>query len=190
MQMVALAQEAVARFNPDLVILAFSNPGTPAFLWDAPVESYFERYPDYWRILFAPDLAADESWFEKVKFRLVRHVHIYRFLMLGLSAAAGDRYRWRSTAGNRAAEELNIRYTRSFLAGHLGRVPIAIFICPGVASDDEFIDYYANIDVPVFRLKADGLPAEYREIHPPAHVMTWYAEKLAAWLLHNDLIPK
>ena len=40
-------------------------------------------------------------------------------------------------------------------------------------------DYLRGLDLPIIDLTADGLPDEYRDIHPPAAVIEWYADRIA-----------
>jgi hypothetical protein len=52
-----------------------------------------------------------------------------------------------------------------------------------------FEEHYEGLDVPVFVSRADDKPPEYRDVHPPAHVMDWYASELVAWMNAHQILP-
>ncbi len=82
-----------------------------------------------------------------------------------------------------------VRSCRDFLTMANSETGVVVFICPAVDPEDTFLPHYQGLDVPVYILNAEQKPGDYKEFHPPVHVMGWYAENLASWLKENNLIP-
>jgi hypothetical protein len=186
-QMVIAAEEALGTIRPDLVLVALSNIGYPAFLAAEPVEPYFDREPTLWFREIPPSYFRWPAWLSlETKARLVQRVRLYRAALLGIMAATRDDVAWYPE--NNDAE--NIDAVRGFVQRHRGDVRIAMFVCPGCQIELPLIErYYNGLDVPVLVLSAKGRPGEYRRIHPPAHVYEWYGEKVAQWLVREGIVP-
>jgi len=187
-QMAVLAREAAERYDPDMIIFALSNQASPAFLRDSDVSYYFRKYPRLWKVLvqegsisFIPRLSYE------TKIALMRSSSLFRLSALALAELAGSEIGWYGPEASHHWESLNIKSIRGFIDDYGDRMSICVFLCPAVRHE-EYESYYEGLDIPVFRLSADGLPDEYREIHPPPYVMRWYAEELAEWLLSSSLL--
>lgn len=191
-QMVVLAEEAIERYDPDMIIFALSNRGTPAFLWNSPVKSYFEKDPKLWEALLSEDsLSFLPIASYKTKIELVQKSALFRLSLLGVSAITGRKLFAKSEQTDQTYETQNLRSTREFIQKYKERVTIVIFICPAkICTASDFTEYYRGLDVPVFKLRAKGMPEEYADIHPPFHVAKWYAEKIAEWLFKNHYLPE
>jgi len=187
LQMTVSARQAIEKFNPDLVLFAFSNVGPRFFLKDTPdVAGYFDRDPTLWLEILPPELIAHPTWMsQSAKLALLTHFHLYRFWLVSLMARHQNQQPM-ITAG---LSPYYLETTRQFLSTMPARVPIAVFICPAVNPPDMFERFYAGLNLPVFVLRADDLHEEYRRFHPPAHVTAWYAENLATWLKEKNLLP-
>ncbi|HDH96518.1 MAG TPA: hypothetical protein ENF73_02170 [Proteobacteria bacterium] len=187
-QMAILAREAAERYDPDLVILALSNQGSTAFLNGSDVEWYFKRYPILWHLLFSEEsLDFIPKPHYGLKLALAQRSSLFRLLVLARAELKGIDMNWQASKSSHYWESMSIRTIREFIRDYKDRMHICIFICPAVPPQ-EYRMYHWGLDVPVFELRADGLPDEYREIHPPPYVMTWYAEKLAEWLMKEQLL--
>jgi hypothetical protein len=186
-QMIARAEEALSTIQPDLVLIALSNAGYPAFLKDTPVEPYFERDPTLWLREIPTSYFRWPPWLSlETKARLVQRVRVYRAALLGIMAATGDDL----TGIAMGTEDRNIAVVRRFVARHRGAVRIAMFVCPGCQLELPLLArYWGSLDVPVLVLSAKGRPSEYRDLHPPARVHEWYGEQLAQWLEREGLVP-
>jgi hypothetical protein len=187
-QMIARAEEALGAIRPDLVVIALSNTGYPAFLQDAPVEPYFARDPTLWLREIPPARVRWPVWISlETKARLIQHVRLVRAALLGIMAATGEDLT-RVTTDNEAG---NVAAVRRFVARHRDEVRIGLFICPACQDKPGLLHlYYDRLDVPLLVLDAPDLPGEYRRIHPPASVYAWYGEKIAEWLVRERFVPE
>ena len=185
--MAMVAEEALRTIHPDLILIGVSNIGGAPFLRGAPVEPYFDRDPRLWLRLFPPSyLARPCRPGLDAKVALLHRVRLYRFALLGIMAATGDDRTW--VPENDDAE--NVAAVRRFVTRHKGEVRIAFFLCPGCRKEPEAKErYYRGLDVPVLALSAAGRADEFGDIHPPAAVMSWYAENIADWLVRERLVP-
>ncbi|MCC6156448.1 MAG: hypothetical protein IT350_00225 [Deltaproteobacteria bacterium] len=178
-QDVAIAREGVATLDPDIILMTLSNTGAPAFLQGAPVGPLVSRHPQLWFDLVVHDRFASwppgpHSW----HLGLVAHSRLWRFAMLAMGDLAGDRQK---AIKDPIWERRNVESFRRFVA-EPQRARVAVLLTPAI--DPRMYDAYTHlIDVPVFHLRAEGLPPEYREIHPPAHVLAWYGERIAERLI-------
>jgi len=187
-QMAIVAQEAVDRYDPDLVILALSNRGVPAFLSRAPIEPYFKKDASTWRLIFPKDYL---DYIPLIPYRakiwLIQNIRLFRFSLLGVAAITGQELT-RSQSIYEECENQNALSVHRFLEKNSGRVRICIFICPTLSKKERYVEYFKGLNVPVFLLFANNLPKEYENMHPPAYVMTWYADRLSDWLIKNNLL--
>jgi hypothetical protein len=186
-QMVIVAREAVEKYRPDLVVLGLSNGGSRVFMSEAPIRPYFMRHKEMWEELFTPDCAAGPNFVPyAARLWFVRHIRSYRLL----TAAGAERKKECTWYENLRHEADNVRDMRDFVAWAEGRTKTMIFLCPETQNHAfDYIPYFKDLRVPVMQLSAEGLPQEYWDIHPPATVTPWYAEKIAAWLRGLGLVP-
>jgi len=183
-QMAAMAQEAVERYSPDLIIYALSNGGPAPFLWGTEPRSYFSRDWRLWYGLFDPSCLTKGFLPYKVRIQLIRFSRLYRYIQAYL--AVKSECNW---VINPYHEQRNVERTRKFFAANQGRVEICGFLFPGYKKVSyEVGAYFENTDVPVLTLSAEGKGPEYRNIHPPPYVMKWYAEEIASWLRDQGLL--
>jgi hypothetical protein len=196
-QMAALATEAVARFDPDMVIFAISNTGPPAFLLGTPVRSYFQKKPSLWHGL-TPELfeRLPEGLWRNLNRWLFSNIRAYRMFGLAMLAKESDNGRsaWERQSRWEYFENENRSRVREFIENKPDDLTVVLFASPhSVGSDTgsrlRFADYLPDANTPAFYLHADGYPKEYRMIHPPAHVLEWYGERIASWLFENRLVP-
>ena len=185
LQLVAVAEQALAAHSPDLIIFSMSNRGPRHFLHGAVSLETFRRDPTLWLETFPPALLRWPAWPAlQTRLWLLGHAAVYRLALLG---ALG-----RSEQGQSgipaAAEARYVEITRPFFERAMARTRLAIHICPAVQPRAAFEPHYAGLKVPLFLHEAEGKAPEFREIHPPAHVMVWYAEVMAAWLQAQGLL--
>ena len=188
-QMSRLAEDAVATLRPDLVLLALSNRGLWPFLRESPIEPYFDKAPFLWRVCLRPEDLSFPSWLPmETRLGLLHRARFYRLAVLARAAYEVRKSGGDSDWGRQESEQENVRMVREFVARYRKDVAIGFFVCP--AEDPvAYRPYYDRLDVPVLVLSGAGLPPAYSGIHPPATVMTWYAEKLADWLAREKLVP-
>ena len=191
-QMAILAEEAVERYDPDLIMLALSNVGIPAFLWGASMESYFKKYPDLRKFLFPEDILDYIPLIsDNAKIWLVQNCRLFRFALLSIASISKLELYFQSQQIGQFYDAQNVASIRKFIEKYKERLPIIIFICPAkMCVESNFDEYYRDLNVPVLTFSAEGLPDEYAQIHPPPYVMTWYSEKIAEWLSKNHYLPE
>lgn len=185
-QMCAVSENAIERYDPDMIIFALSNIGPRFFLAGTnPVRQYFHKDPSLWqeiiphRFLEFPNFLSVDA-----KLWMLNRVGLYRALVAGMVARnSHERIMIHPYASPHYVET-----THECLLECSKKVPMVVFICPAVEPAEAFDAYYSGIDVPVFSLSAKGKPAEYREYHPPVKVMTWYAENLAKWFVEHGYV--
>ncbi len=180
-QDVAIAREAIATLDPDVILMTLSNTGSPAFLQGASVGPLISRHPRLWFDLVVHDRFA--SWPPgptSLRLALVAHSRLWRLATLAMGDLAGDRQK---AIKDPIWERRNVEVFRQFVAER-HRARVAVLLTPAI--DPAMYDAYTRlIDVPVYHLRADGLPPEFREIHPPPHVLNWYGERIADWILEQ-----
>lgn len=185
-QMVAMAEEALQKYDPDLIIYSLSNDGRRAFLEGSDVRYYFKKDPSLWNDVFPMRFFAKWSWLpQEQTFWLIENTRLVRLGLLAFLAREEEAHFWWSIAT--IQKEKNVEAIRAALTILDSRT--CVFICPGCRNDNNVM-YYSGINVPVIQLDAQGLPDEYRLIHPPGYVMTWYAEQLARELTDHGLLSK
>jgi hypothetical protein len=190
-QHAALAAEAIERIHPDLVIVSPSNSGIMPFLKGGPVETYFERDPLLWRnIVVGAELPLPPLLSVDAKAWLARHVRLYR---LALLAWVDKKVAKPTEVGGGQYEDQNVKAVRKLLIDYRRQTRFAFFLCPHQFCQEPDGDhkrrYTSATNAPVLSLEAADKPPEYREIHPPAYVMTWYADNIADWLRQQGLAP-
>ena len=191
-QMGRIGLAALDRFDPDLVILALSNSGQPAFLLDSDPRPIFLQHPELWQDLF-PE-AYVQSWpclSEKTQTWLISRVRAYRMGLLAMSAISKAPL-W---AGNPRIEQRNDQRMRDLLlrAKKIARACVFHGPYPSIYRDNsqKVRGLIEPTHTPYFLLDANAptFGDDYRNIHPPSHVYAWYAENLAGWLFEQGLIP-
>lgn len=188
LQLAAMGAEALERLDPDLIIMAMSNWGPRHFLAGTPdLAAYYRADPTLWLEMFPSSYLSWPPWpSQESRLWLLSHLGLYRLALAArLASRPDDRL---SIPG--ALRPRYARITRSFLERAARRVKVAVFICPAVKPSTIFEDSYRGLGVPVMTLDAGGHPPEYSQFHPPARVMTWYAERLASWLAARGLLPE
>ena len=217
-QMAVIGGEAIDTLDPDLVIVAPSNPGPRPFLQGVEVRPYFERNPELWDYLLVADRPDGEQR------RAVRPV--LRFLAsrsafarliamkLRLRGLEGKAGLWRRAAWGFEVD--NVEAIRTLVTSRAGDTTFALFLFPTAREltprtqhhaahpeTREFLmlapgfglplrmltPYHEGLDVPTFHLDAGDRGQEYREAHPPAYVLEWYGEEIRDWLIAEGLVP-
>ena len=185
LQLVATASEALARYSPDLIIFSMSNRGPRHFLHGTVSLETYRRDPSLWLETFPPAFLDLPGWPSlQTKLWLLGRVAIYRMALLG---ALGPSEEGQSGIPQ-AAEARYVKVTRPFFLRAKKQTRLAIHICPAVFPRESFSPHYAGLGLPVMMHEAEGKPPQYRQFHPPAYVMTWYAEVMAAWLKERGLL--
>jgi len=111
----------------------------------------------------------------------------YRRVRLARYVAAYLRARDKCDGGDSIQhEKWNVAATRAFFAWAASRTRLCVYLFPGSGCYDA--PYHEGTGVPVMRLRADGFPPEYKEVHPPEYVLTWYGVEIAKWLRSNGLV--
>ncbi|MBZ0271520.1 SGNH/GDSL hydrolase family protein [bacterium] len=178
--MAVVAHEALGKYSPDLIIFAMSNVTGPTMLPGTRLAPYVERDPTIMtRLLNVLGEIPGERKPTPATLRAAGAVRIYRLALLTRLLVAGKGW------GVDPTHEANgVREYKRLLEAARDRARVVLFFCPG-ADPLQFRRYRSAADIPEFVLTAGGKPAEYLDLHPPAYVMTWYAEHLAAWLRDN-----
>jgi len=87
----------------------------------------------------------------------------------------------------RPHETWNVEATRDFFSWAAPRTRLCLFIYPGCYCN--YRPFHEGTEVPVMALDAEDLPPEYKTIHPPARVLSWYGVEIAKWLRARGLVP-
>ena len=183
-QIARLGEETLAKYRPDLLVIGLSHPGAPAFLDQAPIEPYFEKFPQLWLRLFyldAPLLARGLDPADKL--RRLQHERVYRFYYAEWMKL--KKTPWLTNPGFESENRAAIAALLEHCAAR--RVGVCFFISP-TTDRDWAQNYYAPKRTPAVLLDAAGLPEEYGNVHPPAYVATWYAQELAGFLFDRGLL--
>jgi hypothetical protein len=186
-QGVVAAERALSVAAFDAVIFALSNADDFPFLKDTPVAPFFEREPALWKEVVAPPLLAFPSGTSPAFRRaLIGHFRLYRTGLLAATALGARRGKWAQYFA--FGEDPDV--LRRFVAAH-PEVRSCVFLCPGCGrSITSLRPLYTGLTVPFLDLRDETLPPPFHAIHPSFQVMTWYADKLAAWLWREGLVPK
>jgi len=198
-QMARLANEMIARIDPDLIIFALSNSGIMAFLSDTDIQSYFEHNPIFWNYLI--DDSDDSIRPSQVKLWCLKHSHLYRYTLMVL---AGIRNKnnlplWHI---NRGFEQLNVQHIHELIEKHRSSIKFCYFVGPynkpepnpiasgsGYTIPRSYTEYFQIPDVPVLSIETtEAMPPEFSFVHPPSHVTPWYAERLTDLLKDTGLL--
>ena len=186
-QMAIVAEQALDKCSPDLIIYAVSNGGARCFMHESDPMPYFLREPRMWDQLFTPlplrkqvFQITDESRFLLGLSAMVRLYAMAITVPTGQNWVAGPMH-----------EPINVAKTRELAKKARGKARMCVFLFPGTLSHlNDYSAYYTlGADVPVMELSADGMPQEYMDIHPPPKVHRWYAENIAKWLKEQNLLP-
>ena len=183
-QMARIGEEALAKYAPDLIVIGLSNAGAPTFLDGAPVEAYFDKFPELWLKLFYADLPLlSRAKSPAGKLRLLQQERVYRFYAAALMGLKKDNWRFNPEfeIENQAAIRALVLHCRR------EKVGTCFFLYPG-ADPNWAQNYYLPDAAAVCQLTADGLPEEYGNIHPAPYVDTWYAREVARFLFDRHLL--
>ena len=186
LQMSAISKHAIEKYDPDLLIFALTNMGPRFFLkGTGEIDYYFKKDPTLWAEIFPESFFRFPTWISTDnKKKLLSSVALYRLVLSAkLSFASHVRFMIMPFKSPYYVET-----SRNFLKEAAAKIKVAVFICPGVIPNDLFKAHYDGLEVPVFTLSAQGKPESFKEIHPPAQAMSWYAKNLASWLKENDLL--
>lgn len=168
-QEIALAEEIIERYAPDLLVFQYLNQGRRAFLLEQDPRPYLRHDPALYLEnlrFFPPGRPAR---------RLFRHSAFWRAAVIGSNRLAfmpRNNPRYDSEADSVAAFE-------AFLRAHAPRVPILLLSLDMespealVAAGARSIDLFARRNLP------DLPPSEIFPPHPPACAYRWYAEVIA-----------
>ena len=185
LQLAAVAEHALARHSPDLIIFSMTNRGPRHFLHGTVSLDHYRRDPSLWHETFPPALLETPAWPpQEARLWLLGRLAVYRVALFGV---LGRSERGQSPIP-RALERRYLAVTRPFFLRAMKKTRLVIHVCPAVTPRDAFAPPYAGLKVPVFLHGAEGKPPEYRQIHPPAHVMVWYAEVFERWLRDRGLL--
>ncbi|MDP8222184.1 MAG: hypothetical protein P9L99_02385 [Candidatus Lernaella stagnicola] len=178
------AEIALETFEPDLLILALTNTGAPAFLHGAPFAPFFEKYPEFWDLLFfEPASFLGFADLPKLRRTLLRKSRFYRFYYAGMMSRRG--LDWTK---NKEFENTNVAAIhRLARAARQADVGVCFFLFPGRPASVK-ARYTAGLGVPVFHLSAEGMTEEFAAIHPPPRVMRWYGHEIAKFLRAEALV--
>jgi len=194
LQMATLGREVVARLQPDLVIVAPSNFTAIAFLDRAPVEPYFARRPEYWERLIPGAALSETGLLFRARTWLMERFALYRYLRLKLAEMRRGNNEPFWLQSKDVFDRESTRALGDFLFD-LRRRRIAACVVLGPffqlgarPSGIEGVNSFNGVTAPTLALDASALPEEYRQIHPPPQVMSWYGEQIARWLLAEGLI--
>jgi hypothetical protein len=182
-QMAAVGREMTDKLSPDLVLFALSNTGMLTFLPGSPLRDYFTRDPLLWRDTFEDRRLPGGKWLSfETRLRLMRHVALYRLLAVSLNQPT-------EYEAAPPLEGRNIEMAREYLKWAKTRTRVALVFAPGLSAD-QYQAYWEGLGLPIIALNADGLPDEYRDLHPPSYVYEWYGRRLAPALLEKGLVEK
>jgi len=179
-QLNIVGREAIQRYDPDLVIYAPTNRG-PRFFYgeDSPIHRYYRDDPSLWlELIPSRYLGPNEPLSRGTALVLLRWSGIYRFFMAA---------RLSQDPARRTAHFLYLDETRAFFKWARARTPVVIFTIPG-KTGEQFKGIHQGLDLPVLDLDASGKPPGYRDVHPTAEVMAWYAASLESWLRSQKLL--
>jgi hypothetical protein len=183
LQMAVIAQKALDKYQPDLILFSLSNWGARYFLTSTPnIKEFFDRDPSLWLdVLSTPE--PDPPSLEALKLAMMRLSALYRTVEI-------YRFGLRNSASPppTAAFPHHVAAAREFLTQAKRRTRVGIFFCPAVANIRPFKPIYQGLDIPMYRFVALGKAPPYLKIHPPAFVMEVYAKNLEEWLRQAHLI--
>lgn len=186
-QMAIVAKEGVEQFDPDLVLFGLSNGGARPFMSEAPIEPFFRKFPSLWKEVFTEKCTTPASLFGYDETLFFMRFSALARLIVSSIVAQKRECSWSNLQEH---EKKNIEATKRFLIWAKERVPVVIFLYPGCRlRAGDYTPYYRNTDAPVLELDADGMAAEYLDVHPPPSVTPWYAKKIAVWLEANSFLP-
>ena len=177
-QNVAAARAIVARYDPDLLIFQFSNPGRRAFFLGAPIRRYFDADPRQYveALPFPRDPGAPHVW-------LMRRWRLYRCVVIAINRRWPDP-RWKTVTPQSDAH--NALSWRDFQRDYGERVPLVLFDPVGGQQLPRSSPGVKVLDLSARRPASAG--TEFTRMHPPAHVYAWYAKELAAFLRRERLL--
>jgi hypothetical protein len=182
-QMAVQGADAVAKYQPDLVIFALSNWGTRLFyIGTNNFEKYFDGDPLLWQDFLASETKERPGWDFEVKRFILSHSALARLVeftnySLRTKERGRDYYFYH-----------HIEAGRQFLSSMKDRVHVAVFLCPAVRPN-QYEPYFRGINVPVFKLDPKDKNPISSLLHPPAESFAYYAESLETWLHALQLLP-
>jgi formylglycine-generating enzyme required for sulfatase activity len=183
-QMARIADEMLAKYDPDLIFIGLSNAGAPAFLAKTPVEPYFEKFPSLWLKLFRADFAFPLRRRSPAETRsLIERVRLYRFFYAAWMGV--KKTGWSDDYDFEIDNEIAIRKLTQSCAAR--GVRTCFYVYPG-ADRDWIKTYTLLLKTPICALGASGLPEEYGNVHPTAYAATWCAQEIARRLADAGLL--
>ena len=209
-QDVAYAETVIKKFDPDLLILQDTNRSRRAFYGDVTVrelrelfsknnELFMENMP----FLGQPEVPVTEkarffllpAW-SKIHDSLVRASALYRTIYVSvyvfqcmLSHHPIDQTEsihafWGSQHGQKVSDrELNL-----FTGRHKDK-KIILFFTTDFYSESDQNGVVMRDNMGDFILNTKDKSLEYRKLHPPSYVYTWYARELCNFLVQKGYIP-
>jgi hypothetical protein len=186
-QMAKAGRLAAQALDPDLFIVALSNTGARPFLQSEDLSEIFKRNPDLWLEFFHPEtLDLLPSISNSKRLFLLNNIALLRYALTSSSFSIQDHRPWDAAS----QEEQNIHDIREFLTKSPRDSEVAVFLCPArpICDPERHRRYFEGIDVPVLKLSAEDKPQEFRDVHPPQTVLSWYAGQVAQWLGEKGLL--
>lgn len=210
-QNVAYAETVSRKYDPDLLILQDTNRGRRSFRYDTKFEEfkrlfrenpelYIENIPPLWNQDIPPGKRLRYfivSTASRIHHRLVMISAFYRSLCISLYtsmnvftynipiAPVTERYRdfWSYNGQIISNREFNL-----FTENHKNK-KVLLFFLNEFARRVGLDGFWIRENVSEFVLSGKDRPPEYRDVHPPSYVYTWYAEELYNFLVEKGYVP-
>lgn len=192
-QKVAAAREALARYEPDLILIQHINNGRRAFMWERPFLRYFDLDPGLWEeeLYWVPWRGG------AVGRALLAHSRFYRALVIAANYYPEWYQRERPHPASRRErpfdDDPNNRANAASLARFAeetrGRVPLALLLTPK-AHRGQAIESLSLPTIDLMSRLPAGATEEYLDAHPPARVYRWYADVITADLQRLGLLAR
>ncbi len=181
-QNVAMAEKVLEEYDPDVFIFHYSNTGRRAFLDGQPYAAFFKEDKD----LFGEELKFipwnETSWGA----RLLRRSAFWRVFVICLNyigAVPQNNPRF-------ASEDVNEKALTDFYQKQGEKHPI--FLVPFWWRTQAFLNSPIKQQVRLYH--PDNLPhladLEYYEVHPPAYVHKWCAERVGEKLIESAVFDR
>ncbi|MBZ0272778.1 hypothetical protein K8I61_12135 [bacterium] len=184
-QMAIVGRQALEKYDPDLVLFAPSNFYSRPMLRGSRLAPYLARdpalLPNLLSVIWTFD--GNDPRVPSYHVSLASKVALYRLALLAYLYERKEGW-----LGTIDSHERGLAGFDALIAAARAReVRVAVFVGPGSVVEN-YHDYAGRGGVPTLVLSAEDRAREYRDIHPPAYVMPWYAENLARFLRDNGLL--